>query len=467
MTDMLPDNVLLEIFDFYRHNNSSKGPIFPYETWRWDTLTQVCRRWRHIIFESPRRLDLRLICSHTTPMKRLLDIWPPFPITVACILSRMQADGKGVENVIAAIEHRNRISETYIFSIHSPTLEKLIPVMDEPLPILTYFFLGSNEESVPVLPNTFLGGSAPCLRRFVLKGISFPTFSKFVLFASCIDTLGLVDIPHSGYISPEEMATSLAALPNLQYLSFGFRSPLSRPLESPPPPTCAVLPNLIYLSFAGVSEYLEDFLARIHTPPLKKLVVAFFRDLIFDIPRLHDFAHHIERSQPFNQASIKFSGQAIRVIHGSQDQFDLEIRCERPDWQLSSMAQVLSQQLPLLSHMEQLELSEDPRDTGWKDDSDMNSSLWLELFHPFIAVQSLYVSKILVPPVTATLKELTGGTAMEVLPALRNLFFEGLEPVGLMQEDMKPFVARRQESGHPVVLQPWKRWLACRLQFGL
>ena len=244
--------------------------------------------------------------------------------------------------------------------------------MHEPLPILTVFRLSSSDKlPVPVLPDTFLGGSAPSLRRFSLDGISFPTFPKFVLSATYIEGLGLSDIPHSGYIPPEVMATSLAALPNLKHLSFGFRSPLSRPLRSPPPLTRAVLPALIRLSFIGVSEYLEGFLARIHTPLLNHLAVVFFMDLIFDIPRLHDFVHRIEWSQPFHQARIYLFGHAdIEVSLGSQYQFNLEIKCERPDWQLASMAQVLSQQLPLLSHVEQLELHESPWFPEWKDDPD-------------------------------------------------------------------------------------------------
>ena len=457
---MLPDNVLLEIFDFYGDDPESKIAILFSNTWRWDTLTQVCRRWRQVIFESPRRLDLRLICSDTTPTSSSLDIWPPLPITVMRLSSHPQMGEGGVENIIAAIERRNRISEVYISNIHGSTLETLITAMHEPLPILTDFFFTSNDKSAPMLPKTFLGGSAPCLRTFVLKGIPFPTFPKFVLSATYINSLKLFDIPHSGHISPEVMVTSLAALPNLKYLSFGFRSPLSRPSPSQttPPLTRTVLPTLIRLSFSGVSEYLEDFLARIHTPLLNQFVVVFFMDLIFDIPQLYDFVHRMKRSQPFNQASIEFSGQTIRASLGSQNQLELEIRCERPDWQLSSIAQVFSQQLALLSHVEQLELRESPWEhTEWKDDSEMDSLLWLELFHLFMAVQSLYVTELLVPPVTAALKELAGERAMEVLPALRHIFLEGLQPAGFVQEAMKPFVADRQDFGHPVVIQRWKR----------
>jgi hypothetical protein len=109
---------------------------------------------------------------------------------------------------------------------------------------------------------------------------------------------------------------------------------------------------------------------------------------------------------------------------------------------------MFSSQLPLLSHVENLELRESPWERiDWEDDSDMDSSLWLELSHLFVAVQSLYVTEILVPPVTAALKEPTGGTATEVLPSLRNLFLEGLQPAGFMQENIKPFQSCRRSTG--------------------
>jgi hypothetical protein len=263
------------------------------------------------------------------------------------------------------------------------------------------------------------------------------------------------------------MATSLAALPNLESLSVGFRSPLSRPLQiNPPPLTRAVLPALTRLRFTGVSEYFEDFVARIDTPLLEQLSIAFFLDLIFDIPQLHDFVARTENFRTFNQAEIQFSGRTITAFLGSPTRIELQIKCERSDWQLSSMTQIFSQQLPLLSHVEQLEIWA-PRSEiiGWKDDPDMDSSLWLELFQLFVAVQSLYVSKNLVLPVVAALQDLrvTGGTAVEVLPALLNLSLEGLEPSGSVQEAIKSFVASRQLSVQPVAIQRWDRQEVFRL----
>jgi hypothetical protein len=255
------------------------------------------------------------------------------------------------------------------------------------------------------------------------------------------------------------MTTCLAALPNLESLSIGFRSPPSRLLQlSPPRLTRAALPSLIYLTFSGVSEYFEDFVARIDTPRLTWLNISFFMDLIFDIPRLRNFIDHTEGLKPFNQAIIEFSGRTIRITLIFRTMLMLEIRCERLDWQLSSMTQIFSQQLPLLSHVEQLKIREPlPMGPAWRDDPDMDSSQWLELLRLFVAAQSLFVSERLVSPVARAFQDLTEQMATEVLPVLRNLYLEGLEPSGPVHEAIKSFATAKQQYHRPVVIQRWDR----------
>jgi len=455
--DVLPDDALLNIFDRYKDDVSYRTSF----TWRWITMTHVCQRWRDIIFGSPRHLDLRVVCTNTTPTRTLLGIWPLFPISVYCGQTLSVVDEKCPSNIIAAFEHSDRISEVFIMDIDCSELENLAAVMQRPFPILSYFHLRSFDESIPVIPETFLGGSTPRLRTFFLSGIPFLSFPKFVFSATRIEDLTLLDIPNSGYISLEVMATCSAALPNLKRLYVGFRSPLSRPTQmSPPPLTRSVLPALTYLYFHGVSEYLEDFLTRIETPLLGELRVVPFMDLIFHIPQLHDFICRTEGLMvPWNQAYMKFTRPMVQIILGSPTRFGVEVRCERPDWQLSSMTQIFSQQLPLLSHIEHLEIREGVclEYTMWKDDSDMDSSLWLELLHLFISVHSLYVSNLLGPPIATALEEVGKGRTMEVLPALRNLFLEGLQPAGPVKKAMQLFVTLRRLSGHPIVIQNWER----------
>jgi len=194
------------------------------------------------------------------------------------------------------------------------------------------------------------------------------------------------------------------------------------------------------------------------TPLLNELDVTFFMDLIFEIPRLRHFIGRTERLEPLNKAVMEFHDREIWITVGFLYRFRLQIRCERLDWQLSSMVQIFGQQLPLLSHVEQLEIFQPSYGhIQWIDNLDMDSSIWLELFHLFIAVQSLRVSEKLVPPIAAALQELTGERTMEVLPALHSLFLEGLKPSGPVPEGIQSFVAARQLSDHHIVIQSWNR----------
>jgi hypothetical protein len=148
---------------------------------------------------------------------------------------------------------------------------------------------------------------------------------------------------------------------------------------------------------------------------------------------------------------VAFGNDQIRIILGLPTRIVLTILCEERDWQLSSLAQVCNEQLPLLALVDQLSVCELYRASlNWKDD--MDSSQWFELFQPFVAVQNLYVSKQFVPFVTASLRELTGERTLEVLPALKNLFLEGFQPSGSVQEAMRPFLSARQLSGYPVII---------------
>jgi F-box associated protein len=71
---VLPDDVLLEIFDFYLEKRWRRGKKKDVEKWK--SLVHVCRRWRSIVFRSPYRLDLKLFCTPKTPSKDTLDVWP-------------------------------------------------------------------------------------------------------------------------------------------------------------------------------------------------------------------------------------------------------------------------------------------------------------------------------------------------------------------------------------------------------
>jgi hypothetical protein len=134
----------------------------------------------------------------------------------------------------------------------------------------------------------------------------------------------------------------------------------------------------------------------------------------------------------------------------------VEILCEKSDWQVSSLEQVCTSCLPPLFTLEDLYISEKPYSlSNWQDN--IENALWLELFQPFIAVKNLYLSKELVSLIMPSLQELVGERTTEVLPTLENIFLQGLETSGPVQESIQQFVARRQAS-QPITVSRWDRY---------
>jgi len=163
--------------------------------------------------------------------------------------------------------------------------------LQEPFPELTHLLLRSNR-AVAALPDSFLGESAAHLRLLWLERIPFPNLPKLLLSATHLVSLRLDEIPHSGYISPDAMVTVLSTLASLRSLRLTFHSPRSRPdwaSRRPPPKTRTVLPAVTHIRFEGVSEYLDDLVARIDAPRLNKLFISFFNQILFDTPQFIQF----------------------------------------------------------------------------------------------------------------------------------------------------------------------------------
>ncbi|KAH9035490.1 hypothetical protein EDB85DRAFT_2143656 [Lactarius pseudohatsudake] len=184
--NMLPDNVFLEIYNFCLRD-PTKYPLQK----QWQRLVRVCQRWRRIIFASPRRLDLRLTCTHGTPVAQNLAYWPvTLPLTIdypRLWRSDYRFSHAPDDNIVAALQHASRIHRVEICTTYS-LLSKVATVMQEPFPALTYLELTWDLAGLPgifpVLPGGFLGGSAPRLRHLHLGGIFFPELPTLLLISS-------------------------------------------------------------------------------------------------------------------------------------------------------------------------------------------------------------------------------------------------------------------------------------------
>jgi hypothetical protein len=450
--ETLPEDVLLEIFDCYLYEDDDS------DIENWHTLIHVCRRWRNVVFASPRRLDLMIWVYSTRSVREMQDIWPELPIY---IFYNGESTVEGVENMIAALELNDRASDIDLWNVSSSVLERFTTVMQCPFPVLTDLSLGSFDGMAPVLSDSFLGGSAPRLRELELDGIPFPTLPNLLLSATDLVRLELWNIPHSGYISPEAMATCLSTLTRLKRFDLTFRSPQSRPdrdQASRPPPTLAhiILPSLTRLRFQGVTEYLEDLVAQIDIPLLADTDITFFNQLVFDISHFPKFLCRAEKYAVLDQADIVLYTRHISVTLSSKSgtvhptTLTLRISCSKFDWQLSSLAQVCDLTLSTLSNLDRLHIRESPYlPPDWQDD--IKSTQWLELFQPFTTVKDLHLSEEVASRVTPALQELTGDRVADMLPGLQNLFMVGLQPSEPIQA-IGQFISARELSGYPVAL---------------
>ena len=464
----LPDDVLLEIFDFYLDDFEIEAKESE-EIDAWFTLVHVCQQWRYVVITSPRRLNLRLLCTRYRPVKEMLGVWPALPIAVWESFPETSLED-GVENIFAALEHSDRIHEINFQRIPSSLLERYIEMMQVPFPVLTSLELMSSDDEWPpvraAIPDSFLGGLAQRLRLLDLNGIPFPALRKLLLTATDLVKLSLWRIPHSAYVSPGALVTCLSSLARLTSLTLGFLSPRSRPgTRRPPPLIRAILPALVYLEFKGTSEYLEDLVARVDTPRLNETHVTYLNQLIFDTPRFHQFLSRAEQFESPNRADVNFDTRdvvvslspSIAIVDPEEDAGILfRISCTDLDWQLSSVTQVCTPSLPPLSTLEHLYI----RLTTSQQKQfqvDIENDQWPEFFHPFSAVKNLYLSEEITLSVARALQELSGESVTEVLPALQNIFVEGLEPLGPVQEAIGIFIAARQLHGNPVTVRDWER----------
>ena len=148
----------------------------------WQRLTHVCRRWRQIIYASPRYLDLFLYCSNRTSVAKNLGSWPAFPIALDYHWKLRCEDDKA----ISLLKHSDRVRLVKIRCLQQKW-EKVVTAMQEPFPVLTeldlFVELGPLDH-VPVLLSGFLGGSAPCLQRLALDRIPFPALPTFSFVGS-------------------------------------------------------------------------------------------------------------------------------------------------------------------------------------------------------------------------------------------------------------------------------------------
>lgn len=422
----------------------------------WRTLVHVCRRWKNVVFGSPRRLHLRIAYTNKSYVRERLDVWPRLPIVVSGYCDSVTC----LDNIKVALENDDRICQIELM-INSRQIPASIffAELEKPFPALTDLDLSLwpllNSSIHPGLPK-FLGGSTH-LRSLSLGGISIPQFPALLASSLDLNNLHLHGIQQYGHLKPDAMATALSALTSLEMLSLRFTPDQPLPdlgnKESQHSLPRSVIPSLLCFDFEGVSEYLEDLVSRIDTPALNRLGITIFREPTFDTTQLLWLLSRIPKMQEFDTARVKLGYPEVWTDFSSSDlssRLRLGISSNNPERQFPCLTRILGPPFNPTHTLETLHIVGCPHFHQTRLDCVENAQ-WLEFFRPFVAVKNLHLSKKVVPRIASALGELVGERAIEVFPTLQNVFLEEPLPVvPVYGANITQFTNTRRLSGQTI-----------------
>jgi F-box-like len=451
---MLPEDILLDIFDFYRLDAIKLPRGRP---WKWHRLAHVCRKWRYVISISPRRLDLRILCKYGAPIESIMGAWPALPLVIEFDATRKSKPMP--RNILVALRSSDRICDIN-FSVTGSMIGSIVELIQKPFPALEKIRLTVKDAICISVYDAFLGGSTPHLREIELHGIAlpFPAIRQVLLSTNNLSDLHLSNIPSDICFLPVDLVTALSTLDQLKRLTISFHSPTSYPAPSMTHRSLrhTILPSLKFLDFHGTSEYLEEFVAQIHLPALCKITINLFNQIFFEIPQFSQFIPH-QNSNVLGSPTlvlVTHSAESVNVFliqkeNSSPDEYCyLGTSCRRLDNQLSFVTQILSQLSPLLSSVAKLTFITHLEMPTGKEDVDPTQ--WLGLFQLFTHVREIHVFEQLVPNIVQAL--VTEAMDIGVLPELTSLSLNGYRKSPSAAKAAEEFVATRRASGRTVSL---------------
>jgi F-box-like len=273
--NQLPDEVLLEIFDSYRHG------INPYDyQWRqkhaWINLAHVCRKWRAVMFASYSRLDLGVSVGPKKPgyIKTILS--GPLPIFVDYQSVYADVTGSALWRLRAALHHHpNRVRKIAFEGIKA-NLDKFFKLTNCTFPVLedlSIQFRGPYDQKIP---DTFLGGpdlSDSHLRHLGLFGVSLPSIFRFLLSATALTDLTLhFDDSPRGPSTDTALLACLKGMSCLRSLQLAFLSSslLDTPSQPSTPKDIVTLSKLTFFRYIGHDTlFLDALVAGLSAPALR------------------------------------------------------------------------------------------------------------------------------------------------------------------------------------------------------
>ena len=356
------------------------------------------------------------------------------------------------DNIMAALKQSDRVSSISL-TVTSSLLEKLSAIKG-PFSQLEDLVLLSRDSVQLTLPSYFQWG--PRLRSLQLTGIVFPELLQRISSSrDLVDIqLHLYEGSHKDGLSPEAFANVLSGMPRLQSLSLHFPPTAIDISPFSPSGERVILPVLTRLNFRGLTEYLEDLVARIDAPRLGDIEITFSNILLVcDVPRLREFIDRIEMQKLHHRADILFSERAVSLSltqPGVPTCLKLQVICKTLRLQPFCMAQISSHFSAFLFHVKDLRIS------MTRPSSRQNSGSrgqWLELIRQFRGAKWFHVAGDHSTNVAHAL-QLSIERREAVLPALHKLCIREPEPrYAPLREVVVPFVHSCWLSGHFIAVE--------------
>ena len=423
----------------------------------WYKLVHVCQRWRNVIFGSSSYLALSLVCTNGTPVANILAHSPPLPLLIDYSDEYCDFTAEDEEGAILALKQRDRVRRIRLF-VRTMSLRDLIVAIDEEYPILEYLIIGRQIGDLTILefPKAL---QAPHLCHLMLIDVTLPIGSLLLTNALGLVTLYLYMVHPSTYFHPNTLLQWLSFMPQLETLTIAFfdafASPnpdLHRHLTHSPYITPVTLPNLRCFKFRGGSTYLEALVHQIATPRLEKLQIVFTKQPTFSVPHLAQFIKTTESLRFDSAIFVFFEGPADMKLYsrGETETYAISIivKCLRPTWQVSSVAQISNALSQVLSTVDHLALEEvhTPSSEGR---SDVDPTELRRLLRSFNNVKTLLIAERLIEHVSRCLQLDDGEDPLELLPDLQELAYSGSGKTG---DAFTSFIDARQNAGHPLTL---------------
>ena len=450
---ILPDEVLLDIFDSYRQSIDPH----PYNyLWRegfgWLNLAHVCRKWRAIMFASASHLDLSIIVGpkNPRPIERIL--LGPFPILLE--YERMYGDVTlcALWRMHSALEHHDRVREIS-FEGSSAWLQEFFNATDCPFPMLESLVLHPKHGDEIKLPDTFLGGpdlSDLPLRRLRLYDISIASTYGLLSSAASLTDLFLRTNTSFSPSAETSLLTCLQGMPCLCNLILDNRhSPLDSPSQPSTPKDIVSLSKLTRFRYVGPGLFLEALVAGLSAPYLRDVNIEFADSTWPPIVHLPRFINEIQKQ--YHAVYVAFLEWVFRLSLVTQSEYishcgrSFELASLNHAPMLMPMSGVVSTRL---TTVEELCVTFDKV-------TDEHSIPWRRFYQQFPSVKALRTEGAKsIYSIARTLHQDGEPDDPSFFPALKEInlgtkpFYESRHRSQLAA--FQPFVSARQQAGRPV-----------------